>query len=737
MTITLTGEVERITYENEVTGFRVLKLGNLEGAHGGRRIVVATGVVQPIGAGARVRVTGNWVNDARHGEQLRVQSMVVLEPETLSGLEKYLGSGVIQGIGPGFAKRIVAAFGMDTLKVLDQEPQRLKEVAGLGAQRIQDVIRGWSEQRALSNLMLVLQQHGISPALAARIHQRYGERAAEIVQRSPYRLAIEVRGIGFKTADAVARSLGISGDHPERAQAGTLHELGSLTDQGHCAVPREELIQRVAQALEIDPAHVAEAINALWASERVVVEPTPVALSEGVSPTESLKGGELVYPARLHAAEERAARGILRLMQAPAKVPEDLTPRLARFEKSSGIQLAPGQRAAVLSALENKVVVITGGPGVGKTTIVRAILALSLESKLTVKLAAPTGRAAKRLGEATGQQAMTLHRLLEFEPRTFRFQHHAENPLSVDMVIIDEVSMVDLQLTAALLDALPPSARLVLVGDADQLPSVGPGAVLRDIIRSKVVPTVRLTEIFRQAEQSGIVQNAHRILRGETPVSDQGEAENADFFVIQRRDQQKAADLIQTLVTERIPQRFGFDPIKDIQVLTPMHRGAAGTLALNDALQAALNPEGPALVVGGQRLRAGDKVMQMRNDYEREVFNGDVGSVERVDVAQRTLSVRFDGREVVYDGNDADALTLAYAASIHKSQGSEYPVVVLPLLTAHFVMLSRNLLYTAVTRAKKLCVLIADERALRLALQQVHGDERITLLDQRLRRLLV
>jgi exodeoxyribonuclease V alpha subunit len=713
---TLTGEVVRVTYENEATSFRVIRLGSVEGAGARSGPVPVIGTFPAVGPGTRVRVTGDFVNDAKHGEQFRVETLIPIAPSTLAGLEKYLGSGLIHGIGPGFAKRIVATFGLDSLSVLDQHPERLGEVSGIGERRIEEIKKTWASQRAISNIMMLLQTHGASPALAARVFKQYGEKAASVLQRSPYRLALDVRGVGFKTADKIARSLGISGDHPERAQAGVMHELGVLADQGHVVIPRDVIADRAASMLEIDVAHVTAAIEALWAAERVVVE----------------EGG--VYLTWLHRAEVAVATGLTRLLESPGKTLGGLDAALAAFEQASKIELAPGQRAAVEAAAQHKVVVITGGPGVGKTTIVRAILNVLAKSRLRVKLAAPTGRAAKRLSESTGLEASTLHRLLAFDPRQQTFQVDSDNPIEADVVIVDEASMIDVPLGAALIGALPTASRLIVVGDSDQLPSVGPGALLRDLIDSGAVPTVRLNEIFRQAGESRIVVNAHRILVGEMPESADADQPNADFFVVPRRTPEEAAELVRELVVTRIPRRFGFDPKRDIQVLTPMHRGPVGTIALNELLQTALNPEGPALESRGQKLRLGDKVMQTRNDYEREAFNGDIGVVSVVDLEARKLSVRFEQRDVEYDDPSLDSLTLAYATSIHKSQGSEYPAVVIPLLTSHFVMLSRNLVYTAVTRAKKLCVLAADPRAIRLALAETRREERMTRLADRLRR---
>jgi len=713
--ITLTGEVERVTYENEQSGFRVLRVGKVEGAGKRRGPIVVVGVYQPVGPGTRVRATGDFVVDSRHGEQFKAEVLLPVEPNTIEGLARYLGSGIVPGVGPVYARRIVDTFGLDSVRVLDHQPERLSEVQGLGARRVEQIKSGWAAQRGVSSVMMLLQTHGASPQLAVRIHQHYGAKAAAIVQRAPYRLAMDVRGIGFKTADRIARSLGIAGDHPERAQAGAWHELGAVVEQGHAFALREELAMRAAAMLEIDSGHVEAAIDALWAAERVVVE-------DGA-----------VYPAWMYKAEKKVAERLAMLEAEPAHALE--TGRtLTEFEARGKLELSPSQRSAIETAAQHRVVVITGGPGVGKTTIVRAILEVFHRHKLRVRLAAPTGRAAKRMAEATEREASTLHRLLEFEPRLGRFQRDETSPLDADAVIVDESSMIDVPLAASLLDALPRSCRLVIVGDADQLPSVGPGAFLRDVIDSRVVPTVRLNEIFRQAEESRIVVNAHRILQGELPQSAEPDDPGADFFVIARKSPEEAAETIRELVTSRIPRRFSFDARREVQVLTPMHRGPAGTIALNQMLQAALNPSGPSLEHRGTTYRVGDKVMQLKNDYDREVYNGDLGEVREIDAEERELLVRFDQRDVKYEESDLDALTLAYATSVHKSQGSEYPAVVIPLLTTHFVMLSRNLVYTAVTRARKLCVLVADPRALRVALAEIRREDRRTKLGERLQR---
>jgi exodeoxyribonuclease V alpha subunit len=708
---TLAGEVQRVTFENEETGFRVVKV--LESPRS--EPIVVVGVFGAVGPGNQVRATGNF-EDSKHGRQFRVDSLMVVAPETLDGIERYLGSGVIPGLGPGFAKRIVEKFGTSTLQVLDGDPARLAQVPGLKGKRLATITRAWSDQRRLSNVRLILQTHGASASLANRIVEKYDDRAAQMLERHPYRLAIEVRGIGFKTADRLAQSLGLSRDHPERVQAGVLHVLGHLADSGHVLATRAELAADCGRLLEVDEGHATAAVDALWAAGRVVVV------------------GEAVYLTHLEQAERDVAQHLRRLMDAPGRDLRGWERAIAAFEKSAGYSLSLEQRESVERVAREKVLVLTGGPGVGKTAIVRAILHVFQSARLEVKLAAPTGRAAKRLSESTRQNAVTLHRLLEYDPHLHAFARNPRSPLDAKAVVVDEASMVDIELARSLLGALPDDGRLVLVGDVDQLPSVGPGAFLHDVIESRVVPTVRLNRIFRQSEASSIVENAHAILSGEEPKSDPPEVEHPEFFVIQKRDAEDAAEIIRKLVVERIPQRFGLDPRRDIQVLTPMHRGAVGTLALNQLLQRSLNPGQPGIEHKQEVFMLGDKVMQIKNDYEKEAFNGDLGRIVELDVDGVRLAVDFYGRVVRYVGRELDALRLAYATSIHKSQGSEYPAVVIPLSTSHFPMLSRNLLYTAVTRAKRLCVLIADPRALRLALDEQRRERRSTGLTERLRR---
>lgn len=743
------GEIERITFENRETGFRVVKVA----VDGRADRLTLVGVFPQVAAGARVRARGVLERDRQHGEQLRVTSVSELAPTTLAGIEKYLGSGLIKGIGAKTAERIVERFGLETLKVLDEQPHRLREVDGLGRTRAEALAKAWTEQRAIRDVMVFLQAHGASPELATRIFKRYGPKATSIVSRDPYRLAIDVWGIGFRTADRIAASMGIAKDSLVRTEAALLQSLRDAMDsEGHCFVYADELRTRAARLLsggddphgETDPAtssRLDEALSALVRSNYVVAEDAELS---------RIRSGPVhhaaIYDVAMHEKETRLAERLSALATTEgAKLP-GFADAVERFERETDTMLADEQRAAVEKAGRWPLLIVTGGPGVGKTTIVRAILSVFDRAGIVTRLAAPTGRAAKRMSEATGREATTLHRLLEFEPKTSSFKRDAKNPLDAGALIVDESSMVDVFMADALTQAIAKGTRLVLVGDVDQLPSVGPGSVLRDAIASGIVPCVRLVKIFRQAEKSLIVQNAHRINAGQEPVVPSRGDPDADFFVMEKRDPEEARKIIVDLVTKHIPRRFGLDPVRDVQVLSPMNRGPIGTIALNEELQAALNPNGETLTRGRTTFRVGDKVMQLRNDYDRNVWNGDVGFVSSIDREEGSLVVRFDdgpstssaqAREVPYDGGSLDELALAYACTIHKSQGSEYPAVVLPVLTSHFVMLTKNLVYTGVTRGKRLVVLVADPRAMRLALSPREHDGhirgRMTRLAERLR----
>lgn len=684
-------------------------------------LVTAVGPLFGTHPGERIRVTGTWEWDKKYGRQFRAERYLSLKPATLDGLEKYLGSGMVHGIGPTMASRLVAHFGLDTLDVIEKDPDRLREVPGIGKVRSRRIQAAWSEQREVQQVMLFLQTHEISPRFAWKIYKQYGQDAVKVVSENPYRLATDIYGVGFKSADRIAAALGVPKEAPERAVAGVLHVLGESSSEGHVFLPRRELVSRSADLLEIATASVERAIATLRERERIIVEPSPK------DPVD-----DAIYPRHLFLAEQGVARRFGELLTARAlEVSIDGHAACDWFEKRESIRLAPEQRAAILGAIESKVVVVTGGPGTGKTTLIRALVDIFGAKRLRIELAAPTGRAAKRMTEATGAEARTIHRLLEFDPKGMGFQRSPENPLDLDVLVVDEVSMVDLPLAHNLLRALPDETRLVLVGDADQLPSVGPGRVLGDVLASGAIPTVRLERVFRQAERSLIVTNAHRILRGELPRLPPGR--DGDFFFIDRPDPEEALATVRELVAERIPAGFGFDPRQEIQVLTPMRRGTLGIENLNRELQAVLNPRGaPVSSGGGHGLRVGDRVMQLRNDYQLEVFNGDLGVVDGEDPEEGEVVVRIDDRLVTYDARDLDELDLAYACSIHKSQGSEYPCVVLVLHRQHYLMLQRNLLYTGLTRGRRLVLLVGSSRAVARAVRNDTQRERYSRLRQRL-----
>ncbi len=713
---TIEGEVARITFENEANGFRVLQLALRDG----ETKLALVGTFPRVAEGTCVRVTGHFEVDAKYGRRFRAASLTELTPTTLVGLRRYLGSGRIPGVGEKYAQKIVDHFGLRTLQVLDENPERLTEVSGVGRHRARTIAKAWTEQCATRDVMVSLQAQGVGWALAQRIFRRYGAQASHIVRHDPYRLAIEIPGVGFKTADRIAQEVGIGRDSMDRRRAALVQAVRDELDAGHVYTAASVLIEKAL---------------ALLSPDGVLLEPMTHALAllvhQQILVRENRDGTDAVYARLSFEAEVRVAHRLRDLASANVRTVEKLDDALKRFEAQSTLRLSDEQQAAIELAVRSAVTVITGGPGVGKTTIVRAVIAMVQGANLRVQLVAPTGRAAKRMTESTGREALTIHRLLEFEPRRGKFARHRDVPLDADVLIVDECSMVDLSLADALLDAVKNGTRLVLVGDVDQLPSVGPAAVLRDVIESGCFPTAKLARIFRQSSGSDIVTNAHKILHGYLPESSPGNT--GEFFVIDRTDPDAARDTVVELVTKRIPHRFGFDPVTDIQVLTPMHRGPLGSIVLNETLQAALNPTGEGITRGGRTFRRGDKVMQLRNDYDRNVYNGDMGLVARIERDEGTVRVTFDGREVAYQGADLDDLMLAYACSVHKSQGSEYPAVVIPLLTTHFVMLSRNLLYTAVTRGKRLVVLVADPRAIRLAVGEERRDDRRTRLAHRLR----
>ena len=716
---TLAGLVERVTFHNEANGFCVLRVK----ARGQRDLVTVVGHAAQISAGEWVNATGAWVNDRQHGLQLKADYLKATQPTTVEGIEKYLGSGMIRGIGPAYARKLVAAFGEHVFDLIEQAPERLREVTGIGPKRAERIVAGWAEQKVIREIMLFLHSHGVGTSRAVRIYKTYGPDAVRVVSDNPYRLARDIRGIGFRTADQIASRLGIERTAMIRVRAGISYALAEAMDEGHCGLPEEELIRSTCELLEVDQPLVERAL----ADE----------LRDGEVVADTLEGRPCVFLAGLYRAEREIAERLLAAAVAGAAggAPSwgviDAERAIPWVEAKTGVTLAPSQRDALALAVRSKTLVITGGPGVGKTTLVNSILRVLRAKGVDVALCAPTGRAAKRLGESTGLEARTIHRLLEADPKVGGFKRGETDPLRCDLLVVDECSMVDVPLMRALLRALPEHAALLLVGDVDQLPSVGPGQVLADVIASGAVPVVRLTEVFRQAAQSRIITGAHRINKGRMPELDA--AEGSDLYFVEANDPEEGVRKLLAVVRDRIPARFGLDPVRDVQVLCPMNRGGLGARALNAELQRALNPprEGEARVERfGWSYGAGDKVMQVTNDYERDVFNGDVGRVVRVDADEGELVAAFDGREVAYGFGELDELVLAYAATIHKSQGSEYPAVVIPLTTQHYAMLARNLLYTGVTRGKRLVVLVGSKRALGIAVRNGAARRRWTRLGE-------
>lgn len=714
---TLEGTIERFTYQNEENGYAVARLQPKAKSYE----VTVVGTLSGVAVGELVRLRGYWRNHPEYGRQFEVRSYTVQLPATIEGIRKYLGSGLIKGIGPVNAARIVDAFGLDTLQVIESQPERLQSVPGVGRKRMELIVRGWEEQKQIKEIMIFLQGHGIGATLAVRIYKQYGNDALDVVRSNPYRLAQDVYGIGFKTADRIAQAMGGALDAPQRIQAGLTYVLGTFCDEGHCFAAREQLIERAAQLLGV----TAEACEAELAG----------LVTRGLLVAED----EAVYLPPFHQAEVSVARK-LQLLEASGRdrleqfQGVDWERAFAWLERQSAIRLVEPQMAAIRMALTEKVSILTGGPGTGKSTIVGSLIALLQAKRGTVLLAAPTGRAAKRLSEATGLEAKTIHRLLEYNPAAGKgFIRDRDNPLDADMIIVDEFSMVDILLMNHLLRAVEAGSHLLLVGDCDQLPSVGPGNVLRDLIAASTFPVTRLNTIFRQAADSAIVVNAHRINEGQLPVTSR---EIRDFYLFNQADPAKAADLILDLVAQRIPAKFGLDPEEDIQVLSPMHRGPAGVGELNRRLQERLNPprpDRPEVAHAGRTFRVGDRVMQVRNNYDKKVFNGDLGRVIAIDMEDKTLTVDVDGEPIRYEFLELDELVHAYAASIHKAQGSEFPAVVIPLLTQHYMMLQRNLLYTGVTRARRLVVLVGSWKAVGMAVKNNRIAHRNTRLAQRLR----
>jgi len=708
----LAGLVDRVTFHNSDNGFCVLRIK----ARGQRDLITLVGHAAMISAGEFVQASGSWVNDRTHGVQFKASFLKAAAPTTVEGIEKYLGSGMIRGIGPVYAKKLVRAFGETVFDVIEQEPSRLREVTGIGPKRAERIIAGWAEQKIIREIMLFLHSNGVGTSRAVRIYKTYGADAIRLISENPYRLARDIRGIGFRTADQIAAKLGIEKTALIRVRAGISYALAEAMDDGHCGLPTEDLVPLTQKLLEVPAELIATALD--------------LELHDGTVIADDLDGRRCVFLAGLYRAEREIAEKLQALAAGKPPWPSiDAGKAIPWVEKRTKLVLAASQIEAVRVALASKVLVITGGPGVGKTTLVNSLLKILLAKAVAIALCAPTGRAAKRLSESTGLEAKTIHRLLETDPRTGAFRRTEEEPLDCDLLVVDETSMVDVPLMRALLRALPERAALMLVGDVDQLPSVGPGQVLADIIASSAAPVVRLTEVFRQAAESQIIVNAHRINQGLMP--DFTPVEGGDFYFVDAADAEEGVRKLLTIVQKRIPKRFGLDPIRDIQVLCPMNRGGLGARSLNIELQNALNPPGEIRIDRfGWTFCPGDKVMQVENDYDKEAYNGDLGVVSRIDIEEGELHADFDGRELTYGFGELDELVLAYATTIHKSQGSEYLAVVIPLTIQHYPMLQRNLVYTGVTRGKRLVVLVGQRKALAIAVKGAQTRRRWSKLRE-------
>jgi exodeoxyribonuclease V alpha subunit len=708
----LAGLVERVTFHNEDNGFCVLRVK----ARGQRDLITVVGHAAAIGAGEFVQASGRWVNDRTHGVQFRADFLRAAPPTTAEGIEKYLASGMIKGIGPIYARKLVKTFHEQVFDAIEQTPERLQEIDGIGPKRAENIVAAWADQKAIREIMIFLHSHGVGTLRAVRIFKTYGADAIRLISENPYRLARDIRGIGFKSADQIAGKLGIEKTAMIRARAGIGYALSEAMDEGHCGLPLSQLVPMAVRLLDV-PAEIIETALTLE-------------LHDGAVIADSVDGERCIFLAGLHRAERAIAARIKALRSDALPWPTiDAAKAIRWVETKVGITLAASQREAVQLALATKVLVVTGGPGVGKTTLVNAILKILMVKGVNVALAAPTGRAAKRLSESTGCEAKTIHRLLEADPVHGGFRRKEDHPLQCDLLVVDETSMIDVPLMHVLLKAVPNQAALILVGDVDQLPSVGPGQVLADIIGSAAVPVVRLTEVFRQAAESRIIVNAHRINQGRMPEWVQDPA--SDFHFIECGDPEDGAAKILQIVRERIPTRYGLDPVRDIQVLCPMNRGGLGARSLNIDLQKALNGSGELRVERfGSTYSIGDKVMQVENDYEKDVYNGDLGVVRSIDPETSEMVIEFDGREVTYGFGELDEVALAYATTIHKSQGSEYPAVVIPLTTQHYPMLQRNLLYTAVTRGKRLVVIVGQKKALAIAVKGAGAKRRWSKLAE-------
>ncbi len=710
----LSGAIERLTFHSQESGFCVIRVR----VKGKRDLVTVVGSAPSICPGEFIECVGFWNNDREHGLQFKAVTLNVVPPSTLEGIQKYLGSGMVKGIGSHFAKKLVQAFGEDVFDVIEHDPNRLLQLDGIGPKRKQRVVDGWAEQKAVREIMVFLQSHGIGTTRAVRIYKTYGDEAIDKVRENPYRLALDIHGVGFKTADTLAQKLGIPRDSILRARAGVRHVLQEMSAQGHCAAYRTQLVEASEKLLEINANILEQAIADESVSNQLIVE--------------MHEGQQIVFLISLHRAETGCAANILRL--ATELLPwQNINPAesIPWVEHATGLVLSESQHKAIATMLQSKLTILTGGPGVGKTTIINSLLAILANQDIDIMLCAPTGRAAKRLSESTRREAKTVHRLLNFDPRTFGFKHNDSNPLDTQLLVIDEASMMDISLMNHLLKALPARAALLLVGDMDQLPSVGPGSVLADMIASGCIQTVRLTEIFRQAKTSEIILNAHRINAGMIPQLPKPNVES-DFYLIPAETPEDIFNKLIYVVTKRIPERFNVDPVTDIQVLTAMNRGGVGVRSLNIELQKLLNGNTQQITRFGVTFAPGDKVIQMVNNYDKDVYNGDIGRIQSIDSEESLLQIQFDGHQVEYEFSELDEIQLAYAVSIHKSQGSEYPVIVIPLAMQHYMLLERNLIYTAITRGKRLVIVIAQTKALAMAVKTQKSQRRLTLLAQRI-----
>lgn len=714
----LSGLIERVTFHNEDTGFAVLKVK----AKGHRDLVSVVGSLATVSPGEWINAQGRWIQDRQFGPQFKAELLTSTAPTTKEGIERYLGSGMVKGIGPVYAKKLVERFGETIFEVIDKESARLEQVDGIGPKRRKRIKEAWHEQKVIRAIMVFLHSHGVGTSRAVRIYKTYGEEAIETVRANPYTLARDIQGIGFKTADQIAQKVGIPFDSLVRAAAGLNHVLLEATGEGHCALPLATLKEEAGKLLLVDEGLVTVALEQALARSDVVLE--------------RIEDADLIFLPSLKRAEEGIAARLRHLAEAPSTYPAiDFAKAVAWCQQKTGQELAPSQVEALRRAITSRVLVITGGPGVGKTTLVNAILRVLTAKKVKCLLCAPTGRAAKRLAEATGLEAKTIHRLLEVAPGKGGFQRNEGNPLEADLLVVDETSMVDVLLMNNLLRALPPAASLLLVGDVDQLPSVGPGMVLRHVIESGAVPVVRLTEVFRQAAHSRIITTAHRINVGQMPEP-LGKEVESDFYFVEREVPEEIAATLVEVVKTRIPGKFGLDPIRDVQVLCPMNRGSLGIRELNVRLQNELNPvrtDEPVVEKFGWQFRPRDKVIQTENDYDKDVFNGDIGWIEKIDPLEREVVIRFDQREVVYDFGELDEIALAYAITIHKSQGSEFPAVVIPVAMQQYLLLQRNLVYTGLTRGKRLVVVIGQPKALAMAVRNHETTRRFSGLKVRLK----